>query len=710
MRQNIQRVLKKIRTEKHIWLKISTVLLVALIIFEIIGFTYSYKNLNRSIQNERIDSVQQISELISGKLSMLRDHYVYELKQSAQVLTYSEVSTLEEANEVLMGAEDLYLLEENGACTSLKGDAIVLSTSELLRNIDSADDIDSQFCTVQTKGDYWIFYAPLRQVTIDGKRITGLLKLVDAQDYADSTAASVFEGQGASYVVDQNGVIVLRPSVSKANTYFQGYNLFQILQQAKVEDKKIEVLREAIKDHTKTDIIVSIQKNTWLIQSFPDLDDLAIVMTIPISITAQKTFEGMNNVVIMVTLIILTIAALFLIWIYQFVNKTQKMKLESAKASLKSDFMNKMSHDIRTPLNAIVGMHELALRSTDKPEVVADCLNKAKTSSEYLISVINDMLDMSRIESGKMRVSNIMFHMGELLDTVMQLESNPASLKNLNFQLERPVSIHQGFSGDPVHIKQCLINLISNAIKFTPENGTVTLGYEEVKEIDHSVLVRFTVQDTGAGMSEEFMQRMFQPFEQEQSSLSSPYVGSGLGLAIVHNLVSLMNGKLEVESRLNAGTKFVIEFTLEKTEDPEDIPEESFNEELPASIHGKRLLLAEDNDINREIITDLLTELGFEVDAVGNGAEAVERFVASPIGYYAMILMDIQMPVMNGLEASQTIRNSEHPEHESIPILALSANAFEEDIEDSVRHGMQEHLTKPIDIAVMKKNIMKYIR
>ena len=387
------------------------------------------------------------------------------------------------------------------------------------------------------------------------------------------------------------------------------------------------------------------------------------------------------------------------------------MKLENEKSAMKSDFMNKMSHDIRTPLNAIVGMHELALRSINNPSTVTDCLNKAKKSSEYLISIINDVLDMSRIESGKMQVSNTAFNMRELLDTVIQLETNPAKEKKLDLQLDCPSSIHADFLGDSIRIKQCLINLISNSIKFTPEHGTVSLTYEERGVDDSCSVVRFTVQDTGIGMSEAYMQRIFIPFEQEQSSFTSVYTGSGLGLSIVHNLVKLMKGTISVESKLNQGTKFVIELPLEKSDTPTENDSAEISElELSEILRGKRILLAEDNEINREIIIALLEEVGAVVDAAENGAIAAELFSGSSKGYYSIILMDIQMPVMNGLEAAKAIRNASHPDSKRIPIIALSANAFEEDIERSIQYGMQAHLTKPIDMDAINKVLIQYIR
>lgn len=693
--------------EMRLRFRLCTILMTILVFAEFATFIIGYRHLNQSMQNERIDSVGQLGALISEKLSLLRGQFEVELRQSAQTLMYTGVSTSREANAVLADTEDLYLMTAGGACLSLQGAPIVFSSEQITENLLYSEEISSAFATVQGKGDFWIFAIPLHGMTIDDQTVVGLLKLVDAKRYEDITATTLYDDKGAAYVVDGNGTILLRPAVSSVNAYFKGYNFIQILQSENAAEKQVQLLQQALLHQEKAEIVVSVLDHTWLIQSFPDEGNRNIVMAIPISITAQETFSGMSFVIVMIALMLMTISALFLIWIFHYVRINQKIKLESAKAELKSDFLNKISHDIRTPLNAIVGMLELSMRAVSDDDPVADYLKKARKSSQYLLEIINDVLDMSRIDCGKMRIARSPFDMRELLDTVMELSLYPAAEKELNLQLERPASCHAAFQGDALRIKQCLVNLVSNAIKFTPQKGTVTLRYEELGERDNLLLVRFTVVDTGIGMDPEFLPNIFKPFEQEKSSLTSPHVGSGLGLAIVHSLVTLMNGSVQVESELGVGTKFVIDLPLERT-DPSALsaPAES---ELPADLSDKRILLAEDNDLNREIIADLLANMGLAVDTAENGADAVEKFKAAPENYYAMILMDIQMPVMNGLEAAEAIRSSRHKDAEKIPIVALSANAFDEDIENSLCHGMQAHLSKPIDISQLQKLFRQYL-
>ena len=710
MKRETDGKIKKAGAKNQQWPIKATLLLTVLLTFEVLWFTSAYRHLSQSIQKERIDSIEQMSTLISEKLLLLRQNYEDKVRQAGHIIMDSHIRSFEQGRALLLAYDQLYLLAEDGTCISLTGEKIVMAESEEIRNLKTSDSVRTDFCTVHTKGDFWVFMSPLTDVTIEGKAYFGVIMLVDSNTYAEVAATALYENQGASYVVNQQGVIELRPTKSTANNYFGGYNLLNILRERKVDDKLVLALQRGIEERQEVNFSAKIGGETWRIQSFPDSWGNSIVITVPISITARTTFDGMRNVIIIIGLTLVSMVALALIWISYYVRKGQQIKLEQAKANLKSDFMNKVSHDIRTPLTAVIGLNDLLLHNADKPDIVADCARKAKKSGEYLVSIINDVLDLSRIESGKLRLSHTAFDMKELLDTVVQLEVYPASEKALTFRLDCPENIHPGFFGDAVRIKQCLINLTSNAIKFTPEQGTVTLTYREQMEDDRYTKVYFVVEDTGIGMSEGFMKQMFHPFEQEQSSLTSAYVGSGLGLAIVHSLVTLMNGTIHAESKINQGSRFVIELPLERTELSEAEPENERTDELPAYLLGKRILLAEDNEINREIVAELLTGLGFVVDGAANGAEALERFKQSSMGYYSIILMDIQMPVMNGLEAVAAIRKSAHMDAQRIPIIALSANAFEDDVEKSLANGMQAHISKPVDINTIKKLFVKYIR
>lgn len=673
-------------------------------------FAQSYRELNRSIQDERVASVQQLGILISDKVSMLRDDYAEETQRLATILMNSDITDMEVLQRIFSGSGDILLVTDTGNFLSVDGSRWLVDDNELRRNVLEGTEVKSSFATVQTRGDYWLFSVGVEDVVIDGISIVGLVRLIDAQEYANVATIPLYGGLGASYVVDSDGHILMRPKTVGINNVFKGYNLFNILEREGVDPSGIEKLKAAVREGTEYQLVSKIQGSTWLLQSISGDPGHGIIITVPVSVTARETYSRMRNAIVLIALMILSLSILVLSSLVLLMKKNQQVELNQAKAKAKNDFLDKMSHDIRTPLNAIIGMHELALGSLDDREVLLDCLKKAKMSSEYLVSIINDVLDMSKIESGKMTISHRQFSMEELLNHVEQMELLPAGEKGLKFSLEIKTPINHDFIGDPVRIRQCLVNLISNALKFTPQGGTVRFLYESSAIDEEHALVIFTVSDTGIGMSEEFLSRIFNPFEQEYSSLTSTYVGSGLGLSIVNSLVTLMGGDIAVDSRLGQGSTFTLRIPMETAAKAEQSAAPEPEEEFLEQIRGKRVLFVEDNEINREIGSLTLERLGLLVETAENGKAAVEKVEGSPKGYYAIILMDIQMPVMNGLEAARCIRASACPDAGDIPIVALSANAFDEDSRRSLEAGMQAHLAKPIDLIELKQVLKKYIR
>ena len=672
-------------------------------------FVHSYKKLNAAIQDERVKSVQQLGALISDKVTMLRNNYTQETEQLANILMNASITDMSQVQKLFSGNGNVLLVTGAGDFITADGRRLLIEDKDLRRNLTEKSGVLSSFATVQTLGDYWLFSVSIDGVVIGEVPIVGLIKMVDAKEYADVATIALYDGQGASYVVNGEGLILMRPKTTAANTVFDGYNLFHILEKQNVSSKEIAQLQEAVQCESTHQFVFDIGEIKWLIQSIPCDPGRSIVITVPLSVTAHETYSGMRNVIILIIIMVLSLSALVLSSLVLVMKKSQAVALNEAKTKAKNDFLDKMSHDIRTPLNAIIGMHELALSSLNNTEFLKDCLKKAKMSSEYLVSIINDVLDMSKIESGKMTIASRQFSMSELLNHVMQMEILPASEKGVDLTMEVKTPIHTDFIGDPVRVRQCLINLISNAIKFTPKGGRIKLLYESEESGSNTLLVTLTVQDTGIGMSPDFLDRIFMPFEQEYSSLTSTYVGSGLGLSIVSNLVELMNGKITVDSCEGKGSTFIMKIPFPVTETLEVSGPSDPDDRILERIKGKRVLFVEDNELNREIGILTLEGLGLAVDTAENGQAAVEKIETSPQGYYDIILMDIQMPVMNGLEATARIRGSDHPDGRTIPIIALSANAFEEDNQRSLSAGMQAHLAKPIDLIELKKVLVKFI-
>ena len=353
----------------------------------------------------------------------------------------------------------------------------------------------------------------------------------------------------------------------------------------------------------------------------------------------------------------------------------------------KSDFLSAMSHDIRTPMNAIMGMTELALLQEDCPARIGELLQKISSSSRYLLSLVNDILDMSRIENGKLHIKLQPLQVEEEIQKISTIIRSQAEARNQTFAVEIVDLRHNWVYGDALRVAQVLINILGNSVKFTPVGGMISWEITELEDELGWVRMKQVIRDNGVGMSPEFLPHLFDSFEQEDREKNGR-LGSGLGMAITKRLLDLMGGTISVESAPDQGTTFVVELRFQIAEGGAGA------QALPA---GTRVLLVDDNGLNREIAVEMLTLFGLSVETAENGAEAVQKFAASRPGYYRAILMDIQMPVMNGYDAARKIRGLSRPDAETIPIVAMTADAFAEDVQRALDAGMDAHLSKPID-------------
>ena len=373
----------------------------------------------------------------------------------------------------------------------------------------------------------------------------------------------------------------------------------------------------------------------------------------------------------------------------------------------KSTFLSRMSHDIRTPLNGILGMAQIAKENADDPAKVRETLAKLTAAGQQLESLINDVLDMSRLESGRVTILHEPFNLYELLarnGDALYTQSNKMQLtRNVHFN-----NTHNHVIGSPLHIQRVIANISSNAVKYNRVGGTINYTLDEIPQDKNHAIYRFTIQDTGIGMSEEFQKQLYEPFAQANENARTEFKGTGLGLAIAKELVDRMGGTITVESKLGVGTKFVIELPLEI----DLTARETDNTHTPLpSLQGMHLLLAEDNALNAEVACYVLEKDGAAVTVAENGQKAVELFEASGRGNaprYDAILMDVMMPVMDGLAATQAIRASGHPQAKTIPIIAQTANAFAEDIKRTQDAGMNDHISKPLSESQLIRVLAQY--
>jgi signal transduction histidine kinase/response regulator RpfG family c-di-GMP phosphodiesterase len=377
----------------------------------------------------------------------------------------------------------------------------------------------------------------------------------------------------------------------------------------------------------------------------------------------------------------------------------------------KSNFLSIMSHDIRTPMNVIIGMTGLAGKHVEDSERVKGYLRKISDASENLLGLINDVLDLSKIESGTVQLNNEPEDLRHMISSVTGMISSMAATYRHDLRVDISGVKHPYVLADPVRINQILMNLMSNSVKYTPPGGHILLRVEELgTDQEEFATYRFTVQDDGIGMSEEFQKKLFMPFQRADTNYVRGVQGTGLGMAITKQVVNLMHGSIKVESASNEGTTFQVILRLEL-----DSAQEKHNEfeELQLgydkSIAGKRILLAEDNDLNREIAWELLEDVGLLVETAKDGQEAVERFAASDAYWYDLILMDIRMPVKNGYQATAEIRGMNRADAKIIPIIAMTADAFAQDVTKAMQSGMNEHVSKPIDVKRLYGLLSKYL-
>lgn len=407
---------------------------------------------------------------------------------------------------------------------------------------------------------------------------------------------------------------------------------------------------------------------------------------------------------------------IIIVVIYKFQTisyKRQNKKIQNAydevkKATeAKSTFLSNMSHDIRTPMNAIIGFTRIAQQDIDNKESVQMCLEKIATSSEYLLSLINDVLDMQKIEQGIITNEKIKFNLGKTIFDIEDILEYQIKSKNCELKTDFSELQHYIIENDMILIKKILMNLISNAAKYSKEaGGKIYIKVSEEEKGNNNACYTISIRDEGKGISPYFIDRIFNPFEREKDTTTSGIVGNGLGLAITKSAVETLGGTIDVKSVVNEGSEFIVKLDSKYFNEETELKHEIKN---TVSFEGKRILIVEDNELNREIATRLFSDIGFKVECAVNGQQAVDKLVESNDGYYDLIYMDIMMPVLNGYDATFKIRNLESDVKKNIPIIAMTANAFDEDVKKSTERGMNGHIAKPFSVDEIVRETSKVL-
>ena len=576
-----------------------------------------------------------------------------------------------------------------------------------------------------------LFYAPLRH---EGQLVGAVYVSFPISTLQRTYGGTTYSDEGFSYVIEDNGDIALS---ANRHAFLQAYDNFgTLLVEAGNSKADADAFLAAMASGQSGTAVLTFE-GQWQYLCFVPLTAKPgwyFITVIPLSIVesdgAAIVALTTQMMLILVGAILAAGAVIAFLMVLRYRRQRELMAVAEEANRAKSTFLSSMSHDIRTPMNAIVGFSTLLERDADNPEAVRSYTCKIATSSRHLLGLINDVLDMSKIESGKVELSLGELRLRDVIESVEAMMRPQTDAKHQTFTVETKGDMGQLLVGDEGRLRQIVTNLASNAMKYTPDGGSILLRVEaDAAREGLAQPVRLTVQDDGIGMSPAFRATVFEPFSREESSLTNKVQGTGLGMAITKSLVDLMGGSIAVESAPNEGSTFTVELDLpvvtegcggeapgearavgagdtahdSAATDAADAGAEGAMSD--GALAGKRFLVAEDNDLNAEIISALLDMRGATCEIAKNGAAAVERFAQSTPGEFAMVFMDVQMPEVDGHEATRRIRALDRPDAQSIPIIAMTASAFAEDVREALDAGMSAHVAKPIDLSVLERTV-----
>lgn len=559
-----------------------------------------------------------------------------------------------------------------------------------------------------------------RNVTIDGKQMKYISICINTNDFKECFTVDGFERQNFFYILSADGHRLFR--YEQGDSFIDVFNIFNALEECEtLQGSSIREMRDNL-INKKNDCSEFLYegKRYYVSSTALEFKDWFILMFVPTEILASNYDSFLKTTLTFATVIAVLLIVLFVSMSIIFVLSATDRKMmqqqkianeklaEAAKLAnvandAKTEFLSNMSHDIRTPINGIMGMTAIALKE-DNPQKTIDCLKKIQGASNHLMSLINDILDMSRIERGKIEITNSNLNIIRIVEECVSIVYGEMDDRNLEINVNVDEVIHSELFGDDLHLKQVLINIIGNAVKFTPDHGKIWIRIRETGHDSIKSFFQIEIEDNGIGMKKEFIKDIFKPFSQEASTSRTKYQGTGLGMAITKNIIELMDGSIEVESEYQKGTKFTVylPFLINSRY------QERILEKQEKNISGISILLVDDNELNLEVAKELLEAEGAKVTTVWNGKEALDTFEREREGTFDVIIMDIMMPIMDGLEATRRIRQLEKKDAQHIPIIAMTANAFREDIQKSLDAGMNEHISKPVDIETIIMVISKF--
>ncbi|MFR6289357.1 MAG: ATP-binding protein [Adlercreutzia equolifaciens subsp. celatus] len=709
--------------------------------------------LSSTVAGNLMTSVDEISrhdvETIEGTLDSC-----YERLESVAsrldvygVQTVSEAQNhlnLESASSSMFNA--VYLMEDNG--TLYSSSYVRLGADEHAYDELMADGrehfamlYDDANGRLETTKESLIFGIRLPATEIGGRTFVAMLARSDLSTISNQLVIESFDGQGVSSVVNARGYYIV--SASPATDLAGRDNFYDMLEAGRIEDGvTVEDVRRNIAEGESFVINCVTSAGEHLVMSFAPVagTEWSFIMAVPTEVFNQRFAPFIAMTVGMIGAMMVVISIMLAV-IYRFMKQSIQAR---AEAVARTEFLSNMSHEIRTPLNGIIGLNHLMERHIDDAEAMREYVGRLGKAAQYLLSLVNDILDVSKLQAGKVELVSEPFDLNALIDNVCSMQRGPMADRGIRFELSRAVR-RPRLLGDEVRLSQVLMNILSNAVKFTPEGGCITVKVNEaVYASGETALLTVSVADTGCGMTKEFADHIFDAFTQERNRNSDSQKGTGLGMSISHLLVTQMGGSITVESEPGRGSCFTIVVTLptvpEEGEPKEARISTALRGQVPAGEEGPRaaeslraagaagesaqgaedargaetargdqaaveILVAEDNELNADILSSILAEEGFSITVAENGEEAVRLFSESPEGHFAAILMDAQMPVMDGYEAARAIRNLRRADAKAVRIFACTASTFTEDRNRALESGMDDFLSKPLNVTVMLEKL-----
>ena len=728
-----------------------------LILLSLIFVKLLLNRMNSYIAENGKSSMGAVVEQIQQTYDLQVNGYYSRLHMLEDFLTQEGVRSIElDRNKKFFEAwqkeseSTLIFLQENGKAITTDGTKLrVDMPSKLLLDLRNGYNIGKLVSLDynQKKKDGYLVAIPCQEYTINGETYTAIGTLYDHSKLDSMLSVKSYNGNAYLFMLDNDGNITY--TNQKEDKFFRNYFLLKHLKgDQAITEEEADSLQKKLDGREQGVELLGSDKPYYLGYCPIENNNTMLICIVEKSVVDNVLKDYQKTIgfttLLMAGFILLLFAGLFYsisrrrladqkaeyekrnneiqiqaLREMQVANKKLKKAKDIATEALqtaenankaKTDFLSNMSHDIRTPMNAIIGMTSLIRHDAGNKDKVIEYADKIDISSQHLLGIINDVLDMSKIEAGKTVFKYTDFSMPDLIEELNTIFQPQIAERNQTLMVIKENIRHEWVNGDQVHLMQIFSNLLSNAVKYTQEGGKIQFLVEEC-ETKSSVYAkyRFLVSDNGMGMSADFKETIFDPFTRAEGSVTNKIQGTGLGMAITRNLVEAMGGTIDVESELGQGSCFEVLIDLRIAEDRKVVltAQEEIDEPDSNTLKGMRFLCAEDNELNAEILMELLKIEGAECIICENGERVLEAFEQSAPGDYDMILMDVQMPVMNGYDATRAIRRSTHELAKTIPIIAMTANAFSEDIQYSLAAGMNAHISKPVDMKTLEKTIRR---